>query len=433
MHPELDNLLSAVVADGEISPKEREVFLRKAQTLGFDPDEAEIYLDGKLAETKKSSSVGSSVVALNCKGCGAALPTPTGSTVTCEYCGATAAISRPRSGGSAPSLATKDNPAGMTQPTSWDSRHIHKWAISKLYNENPLMDEGVLRSLAQKPLSQTDTQVWLFTVQYKGGFTAMCGVDEIQQVMEKDHNGELTPRSVKKTRWSPFSSQLRFSKIIAGGTGVDWSTDAAAALNESGDAVQSIIKTCDEWSFSSLPPQGADASFKEHAEHIIDLEQRKESIKIMQGDSYRDLKFNAEQAWQPILLNVPVGVISSSVGAFPVGQVSGEETKWHGTISIPDDPSLIREKEDLKSIILRNSVICSAIVIVAALVVALVSKYSGLGSYAALASLLLVVATMARAESPARKLYSAWTKRENFEEVTLEARRPILNEILASI
>ena len=47
---DLDKLINAVVADGVVTEKERSVILKKAGAAGYDVDEVEILLDGKLAE-----------------------------------------------------------------------------------------------------------------------------------------------------------------------------------------------------------------------------------------------------------------------------------------------------------------------------------------------------------------------------------------------
>ena len=47
---DLDKLIDAVIADGVITDKERAVILKKAVSAGYDMDEVEILLDGKLAE-----------------------------------------------------------------------------------------------------------------------------------------------------------------------------------------------------------------------------------------------------------------------------------------------------------------------------------------------------------------------------------------------
>ena len=53
---DLDKLIEAVIADGVITDKERSVIIKKATAAGYDADEVEILLDGKLAE-KLSQSV----------------------------------------------------------------------------------------------------------------------------------------------------------------------------------------------------------------------------------------------------------------------------------------------------------------------------------------------------------------------------------------
>lgn len=52
---DLDKLIGAVVADGVITDKERAVLLKKATAAGYDADEVEILLDGKLAEKQSAS------------------------------------------------------------------------------------------------------------------------------------------------------------------------------------------------------------------------------------------------------------------------------------------------------------------------------------------------------------------------------------------
>lgn len=55
MNPELERLIDMVVADGQITEKERAVVIKKAIELGVDTDEAEIYLDGKLHQINQAN------------------------------------------------------------------------------------------------------------------------------------------------------------------------------------------------------------------------------------------------------------------------------------------------------------------------------------------------------------------------------------------
>ena len=56
MHPEIENLINMALADDEVTEKERAIILRKAEALGFDRDEVEMILDGKIAIQKKELS-----------------------------------------------------------------------------------------------------------------------------------------------------------------------------------------------------------------------------------------------------------------------------------------------------------------------------------------------------------------------------------------
>ncbi|TRW26447.1 hypothetical protein FMM05_03445 [Flavobacterium zepuense] len=55
MNTELQKLVEYALVDGYITDKEREVLRKKAQNLGFDLDELDMILDGKLYELNKSS------------------------------------------------------------------------------------------------------------------------------------------------------------------------------------------------------------------------------------------------------------------------------------------------------------------------------------------------------------------------------------------
>jgi ribosomal protein L32 len=55
MNTELENLVDIAIIDGYITDKEKEVLLRKAVAMGFDVDELEMILEGKLYELNKTS------------------------------------------------------------------------------------------------------------------------------------------------------------------------------------------------------------------------------------------------------------------------------------------------------------------------------------------------------------------------------------------
>ena len=45
MHPEIENLISMAIADGDVTEKERAIILRKADLLSEDKDEVEMILE----------------------------------------------------------------------------------------------------------------------------------------------------------------------------------------------------------------------------------------------------------------------------------------------------------------------------------------------------------------------------------------------------
>ena len=55
MHPEIEKLIDMALIDGQVTDKEREIILRKAEKLGLDIDEVEMYLEGYIGITINST------------------------------------------------------------------------------------------------------------------------------------------------------------------------------------------------------------------------------------------------------------------------------------------------------------------------------------------------------------------------------------------
>jgi hypothetical protein len=56
MNPEIEKLIKMALVDGQVTDKEREIILRKAEKLGLDTDEVEMYLEGSLDSKKQDNS-----------------------------------------------------------------------------------------------------------------------------------------------------------------------------------------------------------------------------------------------------------------------------------------------------------------------------------------------------------------------------------------
>lgn len=80
MNPELEKLVEYALSDGYISDKDREVLFRKAQHLGFDTDELEMILEGKLYEQNKKKPQPN-----KCPGCGEILKGISKVCPSCDY------------------------------------------------------------------------------------------------------------------------------------------------------------------------------------------------------------------------------------------------------------------------------------------------------------------------------------------------------------
>jgi len=86
MHPEIEKLIDLALADGQITEKERNVILKKAEALGLDIEEVEMTLDGRLhqldaSKPKQKEKVGN---IKTCPACGAPVKTMA---LNCSDCG----------------------------------------------------------------------------------------------------------------------------------------------------------------------------------------------------------------------------------------------------------------------------------------------------------------------------------------------------------
>ena len=57
MNPEIDKLINLALTDRQVTDREREIILRKAEKLGLDIDEVEMYLEGKIGVSSFSENL----------------------------------------------------------------------------------------------------------------------------------------------------------------------------------------------------------------------------------------------------------------------------------------------------------------------------------------------------------------------------------------
>ena len=90
---QLENLISAALADGELTEKEKQILFKRAQSMGIDLDEFEMVLDSRLATLEKEKKANDATSApksdkfgdvRKCPACGAILQS---FQTTCPECG----------------------------------------------------------------------------------------------------------------------------------------------------------------------------------------------------------------------------------------------------------------------------------------------------------------------------------------------------------
>ena len=82
---ELDTLIKQFLTDGVLTDKERQVILKKAEGMGLDRDEIDLYLDAELQKIEQAAdSVTRQRKGKTCPYCGASVPLLT---EKCPYCG----------------------------------------------------------------------------------------------------------------------------------------------------------------------------------------------------------------------------------------------------------------------------------------------------------------------------------------------------------
>ena len=62
---QMEQLISAALADGVLTEKEKQILFKKAESLGIDLDEFEMVLDARLVELAKAEKVKAEVAAIS--------------------------------------------------------------------------------------------------------------------------------------------------------------------------------------------------------------------------------------------------------------------------------------------------------------------------------------------------------------------------------
>jgi len=83
MHTELQNLIDAALADGMVTPKEREILHKKATSLDVDTDEVDMLLDAGLIKMQQAKQATKPKVG-KCPSCGEPI---SGLNKVCDACG----------------------------------------------------------------------------------------------------------------------------------------------------------------------------------------------------------------------------------------------------------------------------------------------------------------------------------------------------------
>ena len=91
---QIEQLISAALADGTLTEKEKQILFKKAQSIGIDLDEFEMVLDARLVELQKAEKEKAEKAApkstkygdvRKCPVCGALVPALTGVCPECGY------------------------------------------------------------------------------------------------------------------------------------------------------------------------------------------------------------------------------------------------------------------------------------------------------------------------------------------------------------
>jgi hypothetical protein len=235
-------------------------------------------------------------------------------TVQCEYCRASFVVGRPRDA-AGPMLASPESPAHIWLPLSRPLPEVHRWLLEAAA-ATQFLDPDFIRALSTKKMEQRSAQVWVFTSQMKGGFTAMVGVDE-QRVVAQKHGNTVRNVTVRETRWTPFASQLRLSRMFvcsAGGA----QSDAVVGVLRSYEDLTGLLKRGTPWDGAVAPQMNAASTWAREGESVAGAAQEQEAHRLMQGDRFKNVKFNVETTWQPAALAVEIRSVAVGTSSFDI-------------------------------------------------------------------------------------------------------------------
>jgi hypothetical protein len=228
-------------------------------------------------------------------------------------------------------LASPESPAHIWLPLSRPLPEVHRWLLEAAA-ATPFLDPDFVRALSTKKLEQRSAQVWVFTAQMKGGFTAMVGVDE-QRVVAQKHGNTVRNVTVREIRWTPFSSQLRLSRMFVCSAGGPQSDALVEVLHAYPDLV-ALLKAGTPWEAAPAPPMNAATAWAREGESVAGAAQEQEALRLMQGDRFKNVKFNVETTWQPAALAVEIRSVAVGTSSFDIISLDGSP-KLLSTPSFP--------------------------------------------------------------------------------------------------
>ena len=325
------------------------------------------------------------ITGLQCRACGAALPTPTSPTVKCEYCDATYVVSRPAAAGAAATIGTSDAPGALWVPMRVNPRGAHEFLIDVIAS-TPHVSLEFVRALGGAKMTSSGVPTWVFTEQIKGGFTCLSGIREVRQVQRKIGNNIIT-ENVEEMRWTPFSGQIRTSRVLVGNAG-DVRSDAVARTLRGAKSLTKIIDRGTPWEPPSAPQVTAREAWKKEVAGLADAERDAATHQLIQGDVYKNVQYSVETSWQPTALVVEVGHFAVDRYVFDVVALS-KMPEMLGGGPPPVDQALVARHNELRDVMARAGQKVSTFTMAAAAVAAgfvllawFVSNSSGGGGFA---------------------------------------------------
>lgn len=263
------------------------------------------------------------VTELQCNGCGAPLPPPTGPTVECAFCNTVSLITKTPSA----SALSSGEPSTYWRPAECGLREMHAEILTQGAAIPFVVPEAIER-FASQPLTSSSILLWLFSLEGSGTVSCMVGSPEQRQVVTKVGK-ETFVKTVTDVRYSPFSANFHVAAQLVGSTGTPASATFAKRFRNSTADPAGLRVGAEAWEPVLAPAWTSEETWTRELESLALGVRDVSAGRVIPGDIRKDMKVSAAMKHSAVLVAVETAQFGSEDSAVQFMHFGGEV--WAGS------------------------------------------------------------------------------------------------------